>query len=219
MASMQPADYEKLGQFYLGREYDLEKKTSADKNLVLYDSKDLVTHAIVVGMTGSGKTGLCIDVIEEAAIDGVPAIAIDPKGDLTNLLLTFPDLRPEDFRPWVNEDDAARKGVSADEYAKQQADLWRTGLASWGEDGERIRRLKGAADAPIIMGVVDQLQAQLDEATAQLRTHLASWPHAFAMAGSWHGGGEHPALRAVREENDLLRARCRDLRARIAELT
>jgi len=70
--------YEKLGQFYLGREYDLEKKTSVGKNLVLYDSKDLVTHAIVVGMTGSGKTGLCIDLIEEAAIDGVPAIAIDP---------------------------------------------------------------------------------------------------------------------------------------------
>ena len=91
MAPMQPSDYEKLGQFYLGREYDLEKKTSADRNLVLYDSKDLVTHAIVVGMTGSGKTGLCVDLIEEAAIDGVPAIAIDPKGDLTNLLLTFPE--------------------------------------------------------------------------------------------------------------------------------
>jgi hypothetical protein len=146
---MDARDYEKLGQFYLGREYDLEKKTSADRNLVLYDSKDLVTHAIVVGMTGSGKTGLCIDLIEEAAIDGVPAIAIDPKGDLTNLLLTFPDLRPEDFRPWINEDDAARKGVSPDEYAKQQADLWRTGLASWGEDGERIRRLKAAADFTI----------------------------------------------------------------------
>jgi len=149
MAPMQPADYEQLGQFYLGREYDLEKKSSADKNLVLYDSKDLVTHAIVVGMTGSGKTGLCIDLIEEAAIDGVPAIAIDPKGDLTNLLLTFPDLRSEDFRPWINEDDATRKGVSADDYAKQQADLWRTGLASWGEDGERIRRLVAAADFAI----------------------------------------------------------------------
>src|SRR6266550_4355749 len=149
MASMQPSDYEKLGQFYLGREYDVEKKTSADKNLVLYDSKDLVTHAIVVGMTGSGKTGLCIDLIEEAAIDGVPAIAIDPKGDLTNLLLTFPDLQPLDFRPWINEEDAARKGLSPDEYAKQQADLWRNGLASWGEDGERIRRLKAAADFAI----------------------------------------------------------------------
>jgi hypothetical protein len=149
MAPMQPADYEKLGQFYLGREYDLEKKSSADKNLVLYDSKDLVTHAVVVGMTGSGKTGLCIDLIEEAAIDGVPAIAIDPKGDLTNLLLTFPDLRPDDFRPWINEDDAARMSLSPDDYAKQQADLWRNGLASWDEDGERIRRLKAAADFAI----------------------------------------------------------------------
>jgi len=102
-----------------------------------------------VGMTGSGKTGLCIDLIEEAAIDGVPAIAIDPKGDLTNLLLTFPDLRPEDFRPWINEDDAAREGLSADDFAKQQAELWRNGLASWGEDGERIRRLKAAADFAI----------------------------------------------------------------------
>ena len=102
------SDYEKLGAFYLGRPYDVA--TRAPKNgLVLYDSKDLVTHAIVVGMTGSGKTGLCIDLIEEAAIDGVPAIAIDPKGDLTHLLLTFPDLRPEDFRPWINEDAAARK--------------------------------------------------------------------------------------------------------------
>ena len=149
MTAMDPSDYEKLGQFYLGREYDLEKKSSAAGNLVLYDSKDLVTHAIVVGMTGSGKTGLCIDLIEEAAIDGVPTIAIDPKGDLTNLLLTFPDLRPEDFRPWINEEDAARKGVTPDEYAKQQADLWRKGLESWGQSGDRIRRLRDAADFAI----------------------------------------------------------------------
>jgi uncharacterized protein DUF87 len=149
MVAMQATDYERLGQFYLGREYDVQKKSSTGKNLVLYDSKDLVTHAVVVGMTGSGKTGLCIDLIEEAAIDGVPAIVIDPKGDLTNLLLTFPDLRPEDFRPWINEEDAGRKGISLDEYAKQQADLWRKGLESWGEDGERIRRLKAAADFAI----------------------------------------------------------------------
>ena len=77
-------DFEKLGAFYLGRRYDVASKRLTD-DLVLYDSKDLVTHAIVVGMTGSGKTGLCIDLIEEAAIDGVPAIAIDPKGDLMNL--------------------------------------------------------------------------------------------------------------------------------------
>src|SRR5688572_8748853 len=100
-------------------------------------------------MTGSGKTGLCIDLLEEAALDGVPAIAIDPKGDLTNLMLTFPELRPEDFRPWINEDDARAKSLSPDDYAAQQAKLWRDGLAAWGEDGERIRRLKDAADFAI----------------------------------------------------------------------
>src|SRR5262245_47265326 len=143
-----PADFEKLGVFYLGRPYDWQKKRAQD-GLLLYDSKDLVTHAVCVGMTGSGKTGLCLALIEEAAIDGIPAILIDPKGDLANLLLTFPDLRPEDFRPWINEDDARRKGVSPDEYAAQQAALWTKGLAEWGQDGERIRRLRAAADGPV----------------------------------------------------------------------
>src|SRR6187399_2811525 len=101
--------FEQLGLFYLGKRYDLASRTRHD-DLVLYDAKDLVTHAMCVGMTGSGKTGLGITVIEEAAIDGVPVIVIDPKGDLTNLLLTFPNLRPDDFRPWVNEDDARRTG-------------------------------------------------------------------------------------------------------------
>src|SRR5512141_1635783 len=101
-------DYEKLGAFYLGRPYDLREKKAKD-GLLLYDSKDLVTHAVCVGMTGSGKTGLCINLLEEAAIDGIPAIVIDPKGDLANLLLTFPDLRPEDFAPWINLDEARQK--------------------------------------------------------------------------------------------------------------
>jgi hypothetical protein len=139
------ADFEKLGVFYLGRLYDWEaKKPKSD--LVLYDSKDLVTHAVCVGMTGSGKTGLCLALIEEAALDGIPALLIDPKGDLANLLLTFPGLRPEDFRPWINEDDARRKNLSPDDYARQQAELWQKGLASWGEDGARIQRLRDVAD-------------------------------------------------------------------------
>ena len=121
-------DFEKLGVFYLGR-----LKTSDD--LLLYDSKDLVTHAVCVGMTGSGKTGLCISLLEEAAIDNIPAIIIDPKGDLSNLLLTFPNLAPEDFAPWVTEGDPA-----------QVAKLWKDGLAKWGEDGGRIKRLRDAAD-------------------------------------------------------------------------
>jgi hypothetical protein len=138
-------DFEKLGLFYLGREYDLGRKARLEP-LVLYDSKDLVTHAVCIGMTGSGKTGLCLSLLEEALIDGIPAIAIDPKGDLGNLLLTFPDLRPEDFAPWVNEGDAQRKGLTLEAYAAQQAELWKTGLAEWGQSGERIRRLRDAAD-------------------------------------------------------------------------
>jgi hypothetical protein len=138
-------DYEKLGVFYLGRSYDLATK-SKKEGLILYDSKDLVTHGVCVGMTGSGKTGLCIDLLEEAALDGVPAIAIDPKGDMPNLLLTFPELRPEDFAPWINEDDARKKGLSAEEYARQQSELWKNGLASWGESGDRISRLRQSAD-------------------------------------------------------------------------
>src|SRR5688572_16630626 len=141
-------DFEKLGAFYLGRSYDLKNKQRRE-GLVLYDSKDLVTHAVCVGMTGSGKTGLCIGLLEEAAIDGVPAIVIDPKGDLTNLLLTFPQLRPEDFEPWVNPDDAARKGVAPEEFARQQAELWKSGLAKWGQDGARIAKLRAAADFSI----------------------------------------------------------------------
>jgi hypothetical protein len=138
-------DYEKLGVFYLGRQYDLESK-QAQEHLILYDSKDLVTHAVCVGMTGSGKTGLCISLIEEAAIDSVPAILIDPKGDLSNLLLTFPQLRGEDFLPWINLDDARQKNLAPQDFANQQAELWRSGLAKWGQSGERIQRLRDSAD-------------------------------------------------------------------------
>ena len=144
----QTADFEKLGVFYLGRPYDLKTKKPRE-GLILYDSKDLVTHAVCVGMTGSGKTGLCISLLEEAAIDGIPAIVIDPKGDLGNLLLTFPKLRAEDFAPWINEDDARTKGLSPQEYAGQQAELWRKGLAAWGQDGGRIQRLRQAAEFAI----------------------------------------------------------------------
>ena len=141
-------NFEKLGVFYLGHSFDLQKKKVTD-TLLLYDSKDLVTHAVCVGMTGSGKTGLCLALLEEAVIDGIPAIIIDPKGDLGNLLLTFPDLLPEDFSPWVNEDDARKKGVSPAEFANQQATLWKNGLENWGQSGERIKRLREAAEFTI----------------------------------------------------------------------
>jgi hypothetical protein len=145
-AAMQ--DFEKLGAFYLGRLLD-EKQESRGDELLLYDAKDLTTHALCVGMTGSGKTGLCVGLLEEAAIDGIPAIVIDPKGDIGNLLLTFPELRAEDFRPWIDESEAARKGVTADVHAENTAAMWRKGLAEWGQDGARIRHLRESVDMAI----------------------------------------------------------------------
>ncbi len=141
-------DFEKLGVFYLGRPYDLAAK-QAKPGWLLYDSKDLVTHAVCVGMTGSGKTGLCLALLEEAAIDNIPAIIIDPKGDLGNLMLTFPSLAGEDFQPWINEDDARKKGLSSTDYADAQAELWTKGLSGWQQDGARIQRLRDAADVAI----------------------------------------------------------------------
>lgn len=140
-------DYEKLGFFYLGRSYDLERQQAGD--LLLYESKDLCTHAVCVGMTGSGKTGLCLALLEEAAIDGIPAICIDPKGDLGNLLLTFPELKPSDFRPWIDPAEAARQGLTPDEFAQRTAEQWRNGLAEWDQPPERLARLRSAADFAI----------------------------------------------------------------------
>ena len=139
---------ERLGSFYLGAEYD-PKSGQRLEAPINYDARDLTTHAICIGMTGSGKTGLCIGLLEEAAIDRVPTILIDPKGDITNLLLQFPELRPEDFEPWVNPDDARRKDKTVAEYAQDTADLWRNGLADWGIGPERIRQLQASSDFTI----------------------------------------------------------------------
>lgn len=141
-------DFEKLGVFYLGREYDPAAQ-QVRENLLLYDAKDLTTHAVCVGMTGSGKTGLCLTLLEEAAIDGIPAIAIDPKGDLGNLMLAFPELRAEDFRPWIDPAEAARNGMSPDEYAQSVADRYRKGLSEWGQDSARIARFRDSVDIAI----------------------------------------------------------------------
>ncbi len=141
-------DIEKLGLFYLGKPYDRERGAVLDEPL-LYDSRDLTTHAVCVGMTGSGKTGLCLSLIEEAAIDGVPTIALDPKGDLGNLLLTFPELAPADFQPWVDPAEAARQGLSVEASAARTAETWRNGLAASGQSPERIARLRAAADLAI----------------------------------------------------------------------
>lgn len=141
-------DFEKFGVFYLGAEYDLEQG-SLGENLILYDSKDLTTHAVCVGMTGSGKTGLCISLLEESLIDGIPAIVIDPKGDLCNLLLTFPELRPEDFLPWINPEDAQKLGLTPEEFSQKQAELWEKGLADWGQGKERIRKFRNAGELAV----------------------------------------------------------------------
>jgi len=140
--------YEKLGLFYLGKEVDPET-LALKPGYLLYDSKDLVTHAVCVGMTGSGKTGLCVGLLEEAGLDGIPAIIVDPKGDLGNLKLLFPDLKPEDFRPWIDEEEAGRKSLTADEYARQQAELWKKGLTEWDQDQGLIRRLLETVDISI----------------------------------------------------------------------
>jgi hypothetical protein len=141
-------DYEKLGAFYLGRVFDAAAGKLSEEPL-LYDSRDLTTHAVCVGMTGSGKTGLCLAMLEEAAIDGIPAICIDPKGDLGNLLLTFPQLAPQDFAGWVDSGEAARRNLSVEQYAAQVSQQWQAGLADWDQTPDRIARFRDAADVAI----------------------------------------------------------------------
>ncbi|MFZ5857684.1 MAG: helicase HerA domain-containing protein [Chloroflexota bacterium] len=133
------------GNFFLGRLFDAAKGKLADKAL-LYDPADLTTHGLVTGMTGSGKTGLCVGILEEAALQNIPAIIIDPKGDLTNLLLHFPDLLPADFQPWLDADVVRRDGKTLESAAKETAENWKKGLADWGIDRERLLALKNAAE-------------------------------------------------------------------------
>ncbi len=141
-------DYEKLGLLYIGREIDGDDLNTLG-DYVLYDSRDLLTHAVCLGMTGSGKTGLCVTLLEEAAIDGIPAVVIDPKGDISNLLLTFPDLKKEDFLPWIDPDEARKDDLSDIEYAEKQANLWKNGIAEWHQDPSRIKLLKNSAEFKI----------------------------------------------------------------------
>ena len=137
---MEQMAYEKLGVLYLGRELDGDGDTG--RMPFLYKSAHLTTHAAIIGMTGSGKTGLGIGLIEEAIMDDIPSIIIDPKGDMGNLLLTFPDLRPEDFTPWLDPQEAVRKGMDLPAYGARTAENWRQGLADWDQPLERIATLR-----------------------------------------------------------------------------
>jgi hypothetical protein len=134
--------------FYLGRAYDPIQQKVTEKE-IRYDPADLTTHAVVTGMTGSGKTGLCVVLLEEAALQGIPAIIIDPKGDLTNLLLHFPELAPQDFQPWIDADLARRAGKTVEQVAVDASQSWREGLKEWGIPQERIQALKNAAQFAI----------------------------------------------------------------------
>ena len=135
-------------ELYLGRIYDFTQKQTTEQALT-YDPADLTTHAIVTGMTGSGKTGMCITLLEEAALQGIPALIIDPKGDLTNLLLHFPNLAPQDFQPWIDPEMARRAGKSLDQAANEAALSWRNGLQEWNIGTDRLMALKNAAQFAI----------------------------------------------------------------------
>ena len=139
------SQYEKLGVFYLGSE-NKGVDSGGQADFMLLDSRDLVTHAMCVGMTGSGKTGLGICLLEEAAMDGIPAIVVDPKGDMGNLLLTFPDLEPGDFEPWIHPEEAEAEGLTLAEMAAKKAQTWRQGLAASMQDGDRIRAMRQNAE-------------------------------------------------------------------------
>ncbi len=202
--SFSSADYEKTGQFYLGRGYDGETK-QADGELLLYDSKDLVTHGVVLGMTGSGKTGLCLALLEEAAMDSIPAIVIDPKGDISNLLLAFPALDAQSFRPWINEDDAAKKGLSPDDYAAKTAATWKSGLADWGQSPERVAAFREKVDihiftpgskAGIPVSILSSLEVppfEIMEDTELLGERIESTVSSLlSLAGVQTNGGQSP---------------------------
>ena len=136
------------GHLYLGGVLDTSNGERTDEAVHL-EASDLTTHGVIVGMTGSGKTGLSVIMLEEALLSGVPTIIIDPKGDMGNLLLTFPDLAASEFAPWVNPADAERDGISVDELASNTATMWKEGLDGWGITPDRIKKLRDTADFTI----------------------------------------------------------------------
>ncbi len=141
---MTPAD----SGYYLGKIFDAKTKTNTDEK-VLLEPSNLTTHAVVTGMTGSGKTGLCIGLLEEAALHGIPAIIIDPKGDLTNMVLHFPSQEAKDFEPWIDPETARQSGKTVEQMAVETAERWKKGLAEWGLGSEQLKALGEKADYAI----------------------------------------------------------------------
>ncbi len=130
------------GDLYLGRDIESDEP-------VVYEADNFTTHGVIVGMTGSGKTGLGIDLIEEALLNGISCLVIDPKGDMGNLALNFPDLAPSDFEPWIDDATAKKEGKTPSEMAAATAELWKTGLAGHGITPDRMRKLKDNAEITI----------------------------------------------------------------------
>jgi len=176
--------YEKAGLFYLGKDVDRNTFEPTDDVLTLLKNKNFTTHAAIIGMTGSGKTGLGIGILEEAAIDNIPAIVIDPKGDMGDLLLTDPDFSAEHFEPWV-ADEAKAKGEDPYTYAEKIATMWKKGIESWGQDSERVGRFAAvaktiytpgsSAGVPVnLMGSLDVPPAQIMEDADNFSSYLKS---------------------------------------------
>ncbi len=136
-------------EFYFGNTYDLKSQAIIPEKLTYYDPQDLTTHMVITGMTGSGKTGMGIILLEEAALKGIPAILIDPKGDLTNHLLHFPEFLPTDFAPWVDADAAKREGQTVEQAAEAAAASWKKGTERSGIDRARMEKLAKSVDYAI----------------------------------------------------------------------
>jgi hypothetical protein len=139
------AKMDEKGKFYLGKKF--KKKIEEEK--FLYKAEDLTTHAVVFGMTGSGKTGMSVTMLEEAIENDIPIIVIDPKGDVSNLKLIFPELSPEEFKKWVSPVEARKEGKTIDEYAKEVSERWKNGLKEWGIGKDKIKKIKDKSDVRI----------------------------------------------------------------------
>jgi len=202
--------YEKLGLFYLGKDLDKATMESSDV-LTLLKDKYFTTHATIIGMTGSGKTGLGVGLIEEAAIDNIPSIIIDPKGDMGNLCLTDPTFSAQNFAPWV-EDEAKAKGIETLEYASKVADSWKAGIESWHQSPERVERFGsvaktiytpgGLSGIPInIMGSLEtppiEIMQELDLFASYLKTTVTSLLSLIGITGDVLNAKEYILLAQI----------------------